>query len=103
MVLVWNSIAQGDANYCAILVCVNSILQVKYYEWRLHLYYILGVDTSRQVVLFSPYALLLLNILGGSSGEPIKLDYGHTAISVCIVGTRSSERLNKASDHNINS
>jgi len=64
MVLIWNTIAQGDMEYCAILVGVNSILQI---------------------VLFSPYALLFLNVFGGStSGATLKLGYGHTAISVCI-------------------
>jgi hypothetical protein len=28
MVLIWSGLAQGDAEYCAILVCVNSVLQV---------------------------------------------------------------------------
>jgi arsenite transporter len=31
MVLIWSGLAQGDAEYCAILVCVNSVLQVCFY------------------------------------------------------------------------
>ncbi|KAI8071700.1 arsenical-resistance protein [Gongronella butleri] len=42
MVMIWNDLAGGDANYCAILVAVNSILQI---------------------ALFSPYALLFINIV----------------------------------------
>ncbi|CCO35190.1 Arsenite resistance protein ArsB [Rhizoctonia solani AG-1 IB] len=63
MVLIWNGLACGDPEYCAILVCVNSLLQV---------------------VLFSPYALLFLNILGGGHTASLHLDYRHTAASVGI-------------------
>lgn len=62
MVLIWSGLAQGDAEYCAILVCVNSVLQM---------------------VLFSPYALLMVNLLGGG-GSTLKLDYSNVAISVGI-------------------
>ncbi|CAE6396166.1 unnamed protein product [Rhizoctonia solani] len=63
MVLIWNGLACGDPEYCAILVCVNSLLQV---------------------VLFSPYALLFLNVLGGGHTPSLHLDYRHTAASVGI-------------------
>ncbi|KAG9093273.1 hypothetical protein FRC06_011586, partial [Ceratobasidium sp. 370] len=63
MVLIWNGLACGDLEYCAILVCVNSILQV---------------------VLFSPYALLFVDILGGGSSASLHLDYSHTAASVGV-------------------
>ncbi|QRW19864.1 arsenite resistance protein ArsB [Rhizoctonia solani] len=63
MVLIWNGLACGDPEYCAILVCVNSLLQV---------------------VLFSPYALLFLNVLGGGHTSALHLDYRHTAASVGI-------------------
>ncbi|KAG8774383.1 hypothetical protein FRC12_002022 [Ceratobasidium sp. 428] len=63
MVLIWNGLAGGDMEYCAILVCINSILQV---------------------VLFSPYALLFLNTLGGGTSLILHLEYSHTAASVGI-------------------
>ncbi|KAM3456893.1 hypothetical protein MY5147_003984 [Beauveria neobassiana] len=42
MVLIWNGLAGGDAEYCAILVAVNSILQM---------------------VLFAPLALFFLRVI----------------------------------------
>ena len=65
MVLVWNQLAKGDGNYCAILVVVNSILQI---------------------VLYSPYALLFINVIGGKSHSGLHVSYGNVAISVLIVG-----------------
>ncbi|KAE9404709.1 arsenical-resistance protein [Gymnopus androsaceus JB14] len=38
MVMIWNQLAQGNSDYCAILVVINSILQI---------------------ILYSPYALTL--------------------------------------------
>ncbi|KWU43495.1 arsenical-resistance protein [Rhodotorula sp. JG-1b] len=50
MVLVWTDIADGDVDYCAVLVAVNSILQM---------------------VLFSPVALLFIKVFkaGGSDAD----------------------------------
>jgi ACR3 family arsenite transporter len=62
MVMVWNQLAGGDANYCAILVVINSILQI---------------------LLYSPYALLFINVVGGD--KRFHLSYGTVAISVLIV------------------
>lgn len=65
MVLVWNELAGGDREYCAALVVVNSLLQI---------------------VLYSPYSLLFVNIIGGAkSGDDIHVSYGDVAISVLIV------------------
>ncbi|KZT56824.1 arsenical-resistance protein [Calocera cornea HHB12733] len=66
MVLIWNGLACGDAEYCAILVGVNSLLQ------------------ARLMLLFSPYALLFLNIFGGSSSPALVLSYSSVATSVGI-------------------
>ena len=64
MVMIWNTIARGDSLYCPVLVVFNSLLQV---------------------VLFSPYSLLFVNIFGGGQDGPqIQLDYEHTARSVGI-------------------
>jgi len=63
MVLVWNQLAKGDGDYCAILVVVNSILQI---------------------ILYSPYALLFINVIGGKSHSGLHVSYGNVAISVLI-------------------
>jgi ACR3 family arsenite transporter len=62
MVMIWNQLAKGDGNACAILVVLNSALQV---------------------VLYSPYALLFVNILGKADTQ-IRVSYGNVAISVLI-------------------
>ena len=64
MVMIWNDLARGDAEYCAILVVVNAVLQM---------------------VLFSPLSLLFINVIGGAEDGQLKLDYGNVAISVLIV------------------
>ncbi|KAH9931077.1 arsenical-resistance protein ACR3 [Epithele typhae] len=65
MVVVWNALARGDGEYCAILVVVNSALQV---------------------VLYAPLALLFVNVLGGGGGveQTLHVSYGDVAISVLI-------------------
>lgn len=52
MVLLWNEIALGDNTLCAVLVLVNSLLQV---------------------VLFAPYQLFFCYII---SGDPVPVDSG---------------------------
>jgi len=64
MVMIWNQLAKGDGDYCAILVIINSVLQV---------------------VLYSPYALLFINVIGGDHQSSIHVSYRDVAISVLIV------------------
>ncbi|KAJ9161171.1 Arsenical-resistance protein ACR3 [Coniochaeta hoffmannii] len=47
MVLIWTGLAGGDNEYCAILVAVNSILQM---------------------VLFAPLAVFFIRVISGESG-----------------------------------
>ena len=70
MVLIWNQMAKGDNNYCAILVSINAILQI---------------------ILYSPYALLFINVIGHQ--KTIHVSYGSVAISVLIVSHEPSEIL----------
>jgi ACR3 family arsenite transporter len=53
MVMIWNQLSGGDPDFCAILVAVNSILQI---------------------ALFSPYALLFINIIPGWFGATLSDD-----------------------------
>lgn len=48
MVLIWNLLAGGNQELCAMLVALNSLLQI---------------------LLFSPYSYLFVNVLGGSEVE----------------------------------
>ncbi len=61
MVMIWNQLAHGDADYCAIIVIINSILQI---------------------ILYSPMCLFFVNII--SHETALKLEYGKTAIAVLI-------------------
>ncbi|TFK69633.1 arsenical-resistance protein ACR3 [Pluteus cervinus] len=64
MVMIWNALARGNEQYCAILVVLNSILQI---------------------ILYSPYSLLFVNVIGGGGNEVfVHVDYKDVAISVLI-------------------
>ncbi|KAH6854760.1 sodium bile acid symporter family-domain-containing protein [Chaetomium sp. MPI-CAGE-AT-0009] len=62
MVLIWTSLAGGDTEYCAILVAVNSILQM---------------------VLFAPLALLYIRVISRESGA-LDVSYSVVATSVGV-------------------
>ncbi|WVR04885.1 arsenical-resistance protein [Kwoniella sp. DSM 27419] len=61
MVMIWNQLARGDNDYCAILVIINSVLQI---------------------VLYSPMSLFFVNVISGETA--LKLQYGPTALAVVI-------------------
>lgn len=62
MVLIWTSLADGNSDYCAVLVAFNSVLQI---------------------VLFAPLATLYVNDLGRSTTD-IDVDYEPVAKSVAV-------------------
>ncbi|CAO1599418.1 arsenicals resistance, variant 2 [Xanthoria calcicola] len=62
MVLIWTGLAGGDNEYCAILVAINSILQV---------------------VLFAPLAILFLRVISGSD-TTVDVSYSVVAKSVAV-------------------
>ena len=60
MVLIWTGLAGGDNDYCAILVSVNSILQI---------------------VLYAPFAILYINKFTSQQGDLV-ISYATVASSV---------------------
>jgi arsenite transporter len=62
MVLIWNDLAGGDGDYCAVLVAFNSILQI---------------------VLFAPFAVFFIRVV---SHDPRDLgnEYDDVATSVAV-------------------
>lgn len=63
MVLIWTDLAGGDGTYCAILVAVNSILQM---------------------ILFAPLAVLFINIFSPASSDKVDISYPLVAKSVGV-------------------
>ncbi|KAK1835568.1 sodium bile acid symporter family-domain-containing protein [Podospora conica] len=64
MVLIWNNLAGGHGDYCAILVAVNSLLQI---------------------VLFAPLSLLFLRVLAPASDPAVRnITYSTVATSVAV-------------------
>lgn len=61
-VLIWNSLAGGDSDYCAILVAINSILQT---------------------IFFAPLAILFLKPISHSAST-VQVSYSTVATSVAV-------------------
>jgi arsenite transporter len=61
-VLVWNTLAGGDGEYCAILVAINSMLQM---------------------ILYAPLAVLFIKVISRSKNA-ISIDYTTVAKSVAV-------------------
>lgn len=61
-VLIWTGLAGGDGEYCAILVAVNSILQI---------------------VLFAPLAVLFISVISHEEGT-LNVSYSVVATSVAV-------------------
>lgn len=62
MVLIWNDLAKGDANYCTILVAFNSVLQI---------------------ILYAPFAVFYINVVGHSTNR-VAVSYSRVATSVAV-------------------
>ncbi|RAL62453.1 hypothetical protein DID88_005019 [Monilinia fructigena] len=62
MVLIWTSLAGGSTSYCAILVAVNSLLQM---------------------ILFAPLSVLFISVISGAEG-PAEFSYSIIASSVAV-------------------
>ncbi|KAI1430926.1 arsenical-resistance protein ACR3 [Xylaria sp. CBS 124048] len=62
MVLIWVDLAGGDGEYCAILVAINSVLQI---------------------VLFAPLAVFFIHVISRESGE-LNVPYKAVATSVAV-------------------
>ncbi|PGH16991.1 arsenical-resistance protein [Helicocarpus griseus UAMH5409] len=62
MVLIWTGLAGGDNQYCAILVAINSMLQM---------------------VLYAPLAVLFIKVISGSNNT-FELSYSVVAQSVAV-------------------
>ena len=60
--LIWNGLAGGDDEYCAILVAINSLLQM---------------------VLFAPMAVFFISVIGGEPGT-LNISYEVVATSVAV-------------------
>ncbi|WFD45044.1 arsenicals resistance [Malassezia psittaci] len=61
MVMIWNRIARGDTDICAILVIINSILQL---------------------VLYAPFAIWFVRVISGD--DKLRLSYSKVATAVGI-------------------
>lgn len=62
-VLIWNGLACGNNEYCAILVAINSILQM---------------------VLFAPMSVFFINVISGEDTMEVSYDVVATSVGVFL-------------------
>src|SRR5262249_14310477 len=62
MVLIWNDLAKGDRDYCAVLVAFNAILQI---------------------ILFAPFAVFYIKVVSHSHNS-LAVSYSKVATSVAV-------------------
>jgi ACR3 family arsenite transporter len=67
MVLVWNTLADGDCEYAAVLVALNSVFQIAFYAF--YAYFLIAI---------------LSDIISPGSGVPVEISIVSVAISVVI-------------------
>lgn len=67
MVLVWNTLAEGDQEYAAILVALNSVFQIVLYAF--YAYFLI---------------MILSDVVSPGSGVPVEISVVSVAISVLI-------------------
>src|SRR3990170_5180469 len=67
MVLIWNMLAGGDDEYCAVLVALNSVFQVALYS-----------------VLAYFYITVLPGWLGLGAGQAIRIEFWDVLVSVAV-------------------
>lgn len=60
--LIWTGLAGGDNEYCAILVAINSVLQM---------------------IFYAPLAILFISVIG-QSGDTLHVSYSTVATSVAV-------------------
>jgi ACR3 family arsenite transporter len=63
MVLIWNNLARGHGDYCAILVAVNSLLQI---------------------VLFAPLSLLFLRVFNPHRQHQAMQDISYSTVATSV-------------------
>lgn len=63
MVLIWTGLAGGDNEYCAILVAINSFLQI---------------------VLFAPLAILYIRVISGGNADDVTYDVVAKSVAVFL-------------------
>lgn len=59
-VLVWTDIAQGDSDYCAVIVAFNSILQI---------------------ILYAPFGILYVTVIAPHSGQAQDFNISYTTVA----------------------
>lgn len=91
MVLVWNQIADGDSNLCAILVLINSILQIVLYApYQIFFCYVITGDSYTSSANIS-YSLVSKSV-AFFLGIPLGLGLVSRLLAFSTIGIKSFEK-----------